>query len=80
MQANEAMLFVVKSSGESLVSISQRLGRSNNYLSSHTARKSTPKADTLAEIVDACGYDLLMRNRETGEETIIDPPKKDNKT
>lgn len=56
--------------------ISLKMGRSHSYLSRYLYRESVPSSDNLAEIMDAINHDLLVRNRSTGEEIIIDPPEK----
>ena len=39
--------------------------------------KKSPGTNVLAEICDVTGHDLIVRNRETGREIVIDPPKKE---
>jgi hypothetical protein len=53
------------------------MGRSHSYLSRYIYRNSTPSADILSEMLDVIGWDLLARNRETGEEIPIDPPQRE---
>lgn len=60
----------------STVETSLKMGRSRGYLSSYIARGNEPGITLMAEICDAIGYDLLIRNRNDGTEIIIDPPKK----
>ncbi len=60
---------------KSAVETSRKMGRSDGYISRYVSGKVVPGVDVFAEILDTCGYDLLMRNRETGEETTIEPPE-----
>jgi hypothetical protein len=75
MQANEAMRALFGRGKASAIDASFKIGKKRNYISGTISRGSTPQADTYAMIMDAIGYDLLLRNRETGEEIIIDPPE-----
>lgn len=59
----------------STIDVSRQIGRSDGFIANYISTKRAPSTDLFAEIVDALGYDLIMRNRETGEETIIKPPK-----
>lgn len=69
--------YIVSKSGRATIAISESLGRSRGYLASYIANKRTPNIRLLAELGNELGYDLLVRNRETGDEIIIDPPKED---
>jgi len=53
---------------------SQEIKRSPSYIGSIISHDATPRTDVFALILDAVGFDLIVRNRKTGEETIIDPP------
>lgn len=78
MQSKEALRTIVRESGQTLRSISTTIGRSQNYMAATVQNDSAPKADTIAEIADACGYDLLLRKRDDGSEIIIDPRERDD--
>lgn len=75
MQANEILRSLFGRGKASTVKTSLKLGKERSYVGRNISRGSTPQTDTYARIVDAIGYDLLLRNRETGEEIIIDPPE-----
>jgi hypothetical protein len=49
------------------------MGRNANYISGYVNRGSVPQADTFAEIADVSGFDLLVRDRSSGDEILIDP-------
>ena len=76
MSARAAMVRIVDTSGMSRRQLSVSMGRYPQYLNQKVNDKQTPKADTLAEVAQVCGYELLLRNDET--EIIIDPPDKED--
>jgi len=79
MDANKVLKYLVSSSGMSRAAISRKMGKNDNYISVRlqTGRRNLPRIDTMSTVADACGYDLLLRNREDGTEIIIDPPKRE---
>ena len=77
MEPKDVLPELVKGSGRSMRTISVQMDRTSNYLAAVVQRKSIPKYDTMAEIADVCGYDLLLRRRDDGTEIIIDPPRKE---
>lgn len=76
MEPESIVPSIVKASGRSTIEISESLGRSRGYLSAYIANKRTPNIRLLTELGDELDYDLLLRNRKSGEEIIIDPPTK----
>lgn len=77
MKPEEIVPYIVRESGCSTIAISDAMGRSRGYLAAYIANKRTPNIKLLAELGDELNYDLLIRNRKTGREIIIDPPKKE---
>lgn len=75
MQARDIIRAVVSDSGSSITQASKDMGRSDLYLSSYASRGRIPSIELMAEIGDATGHDLLLRNRKTGREITIDPPR-----
>lgn len=75
MKPRDALTLIVNNSGMSMRALSFSIGRSENFVFQTIKNKSVQKVDTMALIADAAGYDLLLRNRKTGSEIIIDPPK-----
>ena len=61
----------------SMISASRAMGKNDNYFASVVARGSTPKADTLAAMLDVCGYSLAaVPNASLPDDAlVIDPPK-----
>lgn len=65
----------------STVKTSIAMGKSRSYLSNHITYNLGMRVDTFANLCDAIGYDLVMRNQETGNEIIVthdDSEKKGN--
>ena len=77
MKARKVLPAVVKGSGKSMQSISLEMNRVRTYLANTIKKQAVPRADILAEIADTCGYDLILRNRSSGDEIIIDPPRRE---
>ena len=73
MDALDAMRRTISTSGKSNRDIAREMGKSPTYLSSTLTRGSIPSIATAATIADACGYDLALVNRATGERIVIDP-------
>lgn len=58
---------MVAASGKPLSQVSTEIGRARTFLNASMAREGwSPRADTLAEICGACGYELVARGH--GEE------------
>ena len=77
MDASNVFKKVVTDSGMRMADISRAIGYNENYVNSKVKRSNVPRVDTLALVSDVCGFDLLVRHRKTGDETIIDPPKRE---
>ena len=76
MKAENAIKEVVGDSGKSMYRVSLDMGRSKLYIARAVNVNQTPTIRTMAEICDATGHDLLVRNRTTGREIVIDPPER----
>ena len=76
MDAGEVIQFLTEGGSISMRTASKLMGRSPTFLGIIKCRERIPQFNTLAEIADVYGYDLLLRSRADGEETIIDPPKR----
>lgn len=72
MKIYEAIDRMLETSGETKAGVSGALGKHRNYLSSTIYQKAVPKTDTMAEIANAMGYELVLRGH--GEEIVIDAP------
>ena len=73
MNAHEITESMLGETGLPQREISRRAGYYPTYVHDLIRRDITPKADALARIADACGYDLLVRRRIDEYEMIIDP-------
>lgn len=78
MESKEALRYVVNHSGKSQRAISVELGKVPTYISATFTQGSIPTVETLANVANVCGYDLLLVNRETGETISIDPACQDD--
>lgn len=76
MRPSDVVRTIADDSGIPRVKLSQKLGRSDFFISNYISSGRLPRVELLAEICDATDYDLLVRNRTTGREIIIDPPTK----
>lgn len=73
MRAIDVSNHVYKRSGLTVRQVGKLAGRSENGFSPYIYRQNEPSVHLLALLCDVCGFDLLVRQRDTGEETIIDP-------
>ena len=71
MKTTDAIRRLCESSGMGTIEVSQAMGKSRGYLSATISRGNVPRADTLAQIAQACGYELVLEGR--GERIVIEP-------
>ena len=76
MDAYEAVKRAAENNGISTNSIGRALGKADSYVASGATRGSTPKADTLAAMLEVCGYSLAAIPHADVPDTalVIDPP------
>lgn len=72
MKANEALAYMLETSGRSAYSVSLALGKSHSYINSLTKRKGNISAHVLASVANVLDYDLALINRQTGETILLD--------
>lgn len=72
MDVRETIIAAIDHSGTSRYAVSKAMGKSTLYIGAMLSRGSVPKTDTMATIMDAAGFDLLVRSRDDGTEFIID--------
>ena len=72
MRPIEALNKIVEESEFSKASLARALGKNNRYVASYSSSGIIPHVDTFARMIAPCGYDLIARHRESGEEVIID--------
>lgn len=58
MKSYEVVRHAAENSGLYLSSVCKAMGKADNYISINISRGSTPKADTLADMLGVCGYVL----------------------
>lgn len=75
MQAVDALSAIIDNSGMTKSAIAASMGRNGSYIRITVNRGYTPRTDIMAEIADACGYDLKLLKRDGTDEITIDPPE-----
>lgn len=77
MQADQALRLLIAHSGRSGRAVSVDLGHVPTWASVSTQPGRVPKLDTLADVADVAGVDVVLRDRATGEELgTIEPPRR----
>jgi len=76
MQARGVIRAIVADSGMPMTHISRAIGRSHLFVARYISRAVPPGTELLAEICEATGHQLIVRNKRTGYEIVIDPPKR----
>ena len=71
MKITDAIKHMCEQSGQGVVGASQALGKSRMYLSALISRGSYPRTDTLVQIAQACGYEVVLEGQ--GERIVLDP-------
>lgn len=57
--------------------VSIDLGYSRSYVSM-AKQGRTPRLDTVADVADVCGVDVVLVDRATGERVgVVEPPRRD---
>lgn len=67
MDATEAMRTIIEASGKSGRQVAREIGRSDSFVSSSLAQGVCPRADTLAHVAHACGYELALIPRREAD-------------
>ena len=72
MDAMQALKQAANISHTPITHIGLAMGKTAQYVTSITTRNSTPKADTLARMLNVCGYSLYaIPDNETVPDTAI---------
>lgn len=74
MQANDVLKEMIVRRGLSARKASTLFGRSIGYVGRMRASHSAHMVTTLAELADKLDFELILRDKLTGDEIIIDPP------
>lgn len=74
MHALEAVKSAAVNSGMSMYRLSKEMGKGATYMGGALGRKSDPRAETLAHMLEPCGYKLcaVPSDLVTGEMLVID--------
>lgn len=72
MNANDAMRRMIEASGKSGRQVAREIGRSDSFVSSTLAQGVCPRADTLAKVARACGYEIVAVTKEVANELTRD--------
>lgn len=77
MHAYDALKKAAKTAGVPLTHIGPAMGKPAPYVNTGISRGSTPKADTLAAMLDVCGYSLaaIPHADVPPDALVIDPPE-----
>ena len=67
MDAKEALRLIIEESDKSGRQVAREIGRSESFISSSLAQGVCPRADTLARVAHACGYELAIVTRSEAE-------------
>jgi len=76
MQSNEILRAICEDAGIPMSRASVLSGRSALFIARYLSESKSPGTNVLAEICNATNHDLLVRNRTTGREIVIDPPER----
>ena len=71
MDAMSVLKQVANLTNTPLMHIGRKMGVADNYVNKTIARGSTPKADTLARMLDVCGYGLYAMPYEDAPKDAI---------
>jgi len=65
MNAMQALKTVAKNEGIPLAHIGRKMGLADNYVNKTINRNSVPRVDTMAKMLDVCGYALCAIPKES---------------
>ena len=72
MNANDAMRTMIETSGKSGRQVAREIGRSESFVSSTLAQGVCPRADTLARVAEACGYEIVIIPKDVARNLMDD--------
>lgn len=72
MKATNLIKAIVTDSGRTPYAISLAMGKSQSYLAQKIYAASPPNIGTLVAICRVTGHEVVIRNRSTGKEVIVD--------
>lgn len=81
MQAYEALRKAAKDAGIPLTHIGPAMGKPSTYVNNGITRGSSPQCNTMASMLDVCGYKLAAIPKDDVPDSalVIDPLKKEKR-
>lgn len=76
MKPNDAFRALVDSYPDGQRALSRAIGRSAGWASSMLNNDGSPRLDTFAKVAEACGYEVVIRDKGTGDVlAVVEPPE-----
>lgn len=80
MQCNQVIKALAAHAHKPHEALSVELGRARSWVSVVGAARRSPALATVAEVADACGIDVVLVDRATGERVgVVDAPRRAGK-
>ena len=77
MRAEEAIRALIAHSGLSGRAVSTALGKAHSWAGITAKRTVAPKLQTVADVADVAGVDVVLIDRATGETVgVVEPPRR----
>lgn len=81
MQVNKVIKWLLTKTDKSAEGLSVELGRSKSWARVVSLPTRSPALATVCEVADACGYDVALVERSSGEvAAVVEPPERDRAT
>lgn len=78
MQVNKVLQWLFAKSDKSGRALSVELGHASTWASVVSRPTRSPALATVCEVADACGYDVALVDRATGEvAATVEPPERE---
>jgi len=74
MQVTDAIREITLESGKTHRELAEKMGKAHAYVSAIISKGTDPKTGTMAELANACGYDLVLVNRRSPKKRIVIEP------
>jgi hypothetical protein len=72
MRANELIFHLIHEEGTTPTQLAEKLGVSGKHNVYQTIHCADMKVKNLLRYMDALGYDVVVRNRKSGKEYVVD--------
>ena len=78
MQVNKVVSLLINHSGMNTNHVSTVLGKSREWARQAARLDRVPRLDTVANVADVCGVDVVLVDRETGAALgTVTPPRRE---